>query len=173
MTRTAKTPVQTIAASPIGPEHATGFDFLHGHWDVTHRKLRDRLTGSEEWFAFPGTLEVVPILGGLGNIDFNVLHDPAGAYEASSLRVFDPQTDLWSVYWLDARAPALEPPVVGRFTGRKGQFFVDDIFRDRPIRVRTTYEPLSPVSAEWTQAFSPDGGATWEVNWIMEFNRAG
>lgn len=159
-------------ANPPPGSASGGFDFLHGRWTVTHRKLRERLSGSDEWFEFPGTLDVKPILGGLGNVDWNVLQDPGGAFEATSLRVFDPGAGRWTIYWLDGRAPsALEPPVVGGFTGAKGIFFADDSFKGRPIKVRTTYEPLGPGKAQWTQAFSPDGGATWEVNWIMDFAR--
>ena len=110
-------------------------------------------------------------LNGLGNVDRNVLQDPGGLYEATSLRLFDPEAGLWSIYWLDARSTAVDPPVVGGFQGRKGTFFSDDSFRGRPIRVRTTYEPLSALAAEWTQSFSADGGAIWETNWIMSFRR--
>jgi hypothetical protein len=152
--------------------NARGFDFLHGRWTVVHRKLKERLAGNTEWFEFPGTLEVAPILGGLGNFDQNVLSDPKGTFEASSLRLFNPRQQQWSIWWFDARLPGIDPPVVGGFQGRKGTFFSDDVFKDRPIRVRTTYEPLSPGHAQWTQAFSPDQGASWEVNWIMDFKRA-
>jgi hypothetical protein len=152
-------------------EAARRFDFLHGRWNVVHRKLKDRLAGSTEWIEFPGTLAVAPILGGLGNFDENVLHDPKGAYEASSLRLFNPRAKQWSIWWFDARLPAVEPPVVGGFRGNKGTFYTEDVFKGRPIRVRTTYEPLAADRAQWTQAFSPDAGATWEVNWIMDFNR--
>jgi hypothetical protein len=149
-----------------------GFDFLHGRWNVTHRKLRERLVGSRDWFEFPGTLQVEPILDGLGNVDRNVLRDPGGTFEATSLRLFDPKARRWSIYWLDARSPgAVDPPVVGGFEGRKGTFFSEDSFGGRPIRVRTTYEPLDRGTAEWTQAFSVDAGASWETNWIMSFRR--
>jgi hypothetical protein len=161
--------------APAMAEDAPGraaFDFLHGRWRVTHRKLRERLAGKNDWFEFPGTLEVAPILGGLGNFDRNILQDPGGAYEASSLRLFDPKTGRWSIYWLDGRAPAVEPPVVGGFAGAKGTFYADDTFRGRAIRVRTTYESLGPGRAQWTQAFSPDVTDAWEVNWIMDFDRA-
>ena len=151
---------------------ARRFDFLHGKWAVTHRKLKDRLAGSKEWIEFPGTLDVAPILGGLGNFDGNVLSDPKGAYEASSLRLFNPGTRQWSIWWFDARLPAVEPPVVGGFQGNKGTFYAQDVFKGRPIRVRTTYEPLTPTHAQWTQAFSPDAGASWEVNWVMDFKRS-
>ncbi len=153
---------------------AGGFDFLHGRWDVIHRKLRQRLVGSDDWYEFPGTLEVDPILGGLGNFDRNVLDDPAGRYEASSLRLHSPSDGNWSIWWFDGRSTGVvDPPVIGGFAGgAMGQFFADDRFADRPIRVRTTYRPVGPTTAQWTQAFSPDAGKTWEVNWIMDFRRA-
>jgi hypothetical protein len=147
------------------------FDFLHGRWNVTHRKLKERLAGSSQWFEFPGTLSVAPILGGIGNFDENVLRDPGGDYQASSLRLFNPGTQRWSIWWFDSRFPAVEPPVVGGFQGHKGSFYAQDVFKGQPIRVRTTYEPLTPDHAQWTQAFSPDAGASWEVNWIMDFKR--
>ena len=31
--------------------------------------------------------------------------------------------------------------------------------------------PTPGTAARWEQAFSADGGATWEVNWVMEFTR--
>ncbi|QNA86707.1 DUF1579 domain-containing protein [Sphingomonas sp. So64.6b] len=148
-----------------------GFDFLHGQWRVTHRKLGARLAGARDWFDFPGTLQVDPVLDGLGNIDVNVLDDPNGAYRAHSLRLFDASTGLWSIWWIDRRSTTIDPPVIGGFEGRKGTFFGDDLFAGKPIRVRTTYEPFDDTRAEWTQAFSADGGASWEVNWIMEFHR--
>lgn len=151
---------------------ARRFDFLHGRWNVVHRKLKERLADSKEWFEFPGTLSVAPILGGLGNFDENELHDPNGAYQASSLRLFNPGAKQWSIWWFDSRLPAVEPPVVGGFRGNKGTFYADDVFKGQPIRVRTTYEPLTPDHAQWTQAFSPDGGVSWEVNWVMDFKRA-
>jgi hypothetical protein len=147
------------------------FDFLFGRWAVTHRKLRERLAGNADWYTFPGTLEVAPILGGQGNFDRNVLNDPQGSYEAHSLRLFDAQAKQWSIYWLDARSPSIDAPVVGGFTGRKGEFFVDETFKGRPVRVRTTYESLDAQHAQWTQAFSPDRGRNWEVNWIMDFRK--
>lgn len=150
---------------------ARRFDFLHGRWTVTHRKLKERLAGSNDWIEFPGTLAVAPILGGLGNFDQNLLRDPKGDYHASSLRLFNPGTQQWSIWWLDARLPAIEPPVVGGFQGAKGTFYAQDVFNGKPIRVRTTYEPLTKHHAQWTQAFSADAGESWEINWIMDFKR--
>lgn len=149
------------------------FGFLHGRWNVRHTKLGERLAGCHEWLEFPGTLDVAPILGGLGNFDHNDLADPAGAYEAHSLRLYSPTDRTWSVWWLDSRDPGagLGPPVTGRFEGRKVWLYGDDTFAGRPIRVRTTYEPIDATSAQWTQAFQDPHG-DWEINWIMDFTRS-
>lgn len=162
----------TVVRAAPSTEGPSGFDFLHGRWEVLHTKLRERLAGCRDWHCFPGTLDVAPILGGMGNFDQNGLADPAGAYEAHSLRLYSPSNRTWSVWWLDARDPGagLGAPVRGRFDGRKVWLYGDDTFGDRPIRVRTTYEPLDAGRAQWTQAFQEtDGG--WEVNWIMDFTR--
>lgn len=150
---------------------AAGFDFLLGSWRVRHRKLRERLAGSDEWFEFPGTLVVRPILGGLGNVDENVLEDPGGRYLASSIRRFDPQAGAWSIWWADGRFAGIGEPVTGRFEGAVGRFYGDETFGGRPIRIRFTYEDLAPGRARWSQAFSPDAGGSWETNWIMDFTR--
>jgi hypothetical protein len=160
------------AASPAPrPQGADGFDFLLGHWDVRHRKLRARLAGRSNWYEFPGRLDVQPILGGLANIDENVLEDPQGRYLATSVRLFDRPSGTWAIYWIDGRFPTIDPPVIGRFDGAVGHFHGDDVLDGRPIRVRFSYENLGAEQARWSQAFSPDAGATWEVNWIMDFTR--
>lgn len=149
-----------------------GFDFLFGQWSVAHSKLRQRLAGNRDWLEFDGTLEVTPILEGIGNVDKNVLQDPKGAYEATSLRLYNPRSRRWSIWWIDARDPGIGQPVVGGFIGTEGTFQSRETFEGKPIRVRTTYAPTSGSTARWTQAFSPDAGASWEINWVMEFSRA-
>lgn len=160
-----------VTAASLRPAGAAGFDFLHGRWTVRHRKLKQRLVGSTEWIEFPGMLEVKPFLGGLGNIDENELDDPTGRFLATSIRVFDPARAEWSVYWTDGRRSGLDKPVVGRFDGKIGHFYNDDELNGRPIRVRFTYEDVTPAHARWSQAFSADAGASWEVNWTMDFAR--
>lgn len=147
------------------------FDFLHGDWRVAHRRLRHRLAGSQEWQAFAGSCEVRPILGGLGNVDDNHIALPDGAYRAATVRVFDAGRAAWSIWWIDGRRGRIEPPVTGGFADGVGTFFGDDEFDGRPIRVRFVWSGIGPDRARWQQAFSPDGGATWEENWVMDFAR--
>jgi hypothetical protein len=116
-------------------------------------------------------MEADPILSGLGNFDRNVIDLPGERYEASTLRLFHPDTGQWSLHWIDGRDPKIDPPLYGAFKDGVGTFFGDDSFRGRPIRLRFLWVRPTPTRARWTQAFSADGGATWEINWIMEFSR--
>lgn len=152
-------------------DQARAFDFLIGQWRVHHRKLRHRLAGCTDWNEFEGEMSSRPILGGLGNIDENVLDDPAEAYEAVALRLFDPALRRWSIWWIDGRRNLLEPPVHGDFRGGIGVFTGEDSLEGRPILIRFFWTAMETGSPRWEQAFSGDGGATWETNWIMEFER--
>ncbi len=159
-------------APAVGGAH--DFDFLFGRWAVMHRRLKYRLAHSDEWESFPGTSMAQPILNGQGNVDDNVLALPEGNYRAATLRTFDANSQTWMIWWLDARNPHhLDPPVAGSFHNGVGLFYADDQYQGRPIRVRYRWSNITPTSACWEQAFSPDGGATWETNWYMTFTHVG
>ena len=161
---------ETTTSSPL--DGREDFDFFAGCWTVTHRRLIDRLVGDTRWEEFGGACESRPILGGLGNVDDSIVELPAGAYRGATLRVFNPATRLWSIWWIDGRAAHLDPPVHGRFENGVGSFLGDDVLDGgRPILVRFVWSEMTSRSARWEQAFSPDGGATWECNWTMRFGR--
>jgi hypothetical protein len=148
---------------------ATDFDFLLGSWNVANRMLRRRLAGSDDWEEFAATAVVRPILDGLGNEDvFRTEHD--GGFVGMSFRFFDPEKRRWSIYWADSRRPGeLDPPMVGCFEGDLGVFHGEDVHRGRPVLVRFTWLRVTTESPRWEQAFSDDGGRTWETNWVMDF----
>jgi hypothetical protein len=148
------------------------FDFIIGSWQVHHRRLVDRLAGSIEWAEFAGSMTTRKTLGGFGNIEDNFLDLPGGAYRAVALRSFDAATGKWAIWWLDSRFPhQLDVPVVGSFDNGVGTFFAEDTFDGRPIKIRFIWT-ADAKQPRWEQAFSPDGGASWETNWVMEFTRA-
>jgi hypothetical protein len=148
------------------------FDFLAGRWRVHHRRLRERLAGCRDWQAFEGSCVMQPMLDGRGNVDDNVVGLPDGPYRAVSLRAYDPATRQWAIWWLDERHPhRIDPPVVGAFDAGVGTFLADDTFAGRPIRVRFRWTDTGTASPRWEQAFSEDGGLSWEVNWTMRFER--
>lgn len=154
------------------PLATSDFDFLQGRWRVSHRRLKERLTGCTEWETFRGYSSGQRLMGGLGNVDDNVVELPAGTYRATSLRCYDPAQQTWSIWWLDARFPGqIDVPVVGRFVDGVGTFLASDTLRGQPIVVRFQWTGTNTPTPRWEQAFSADGGATWETNWEMDFSR--
>lgn len=153
---------------------AADFDFFFGSWTVQHRRLRRRLVACGDWDVYEGSCQVLPILGGQGNVDDNLLALPGGSYRAATLRSVDPVTGLWSIWWLDGRHPGhLDVPVVGQFVDGVGTFLADDTLDGRAIRVRFLWckQAADTGRPRWEQAFSVDGGLNWETNWVMDFCR--
>lgn len=155
---------------------AHDFDFIHGTWRVHNRKLLDGTNPAcDEWVEFDGTSEAFPVLQGGGHLDrMTVLDAPDGPpFEGMTLRLFDPQEQTWRIWWSSPRAPGrLDPPLVGRFADGRGVFEGDDLIGERPVRLRFEWR-ADPAAPRWQQEFSYDGGATWYLNWIMTFTRAG
>jgi hypothetical protein len=152
------------------------FDFILGRWRIQNRKLIDMLDPScEEWAEFQATSDARPLLHGLGNIDtFSTDALPPGdSYEGVALRLFDPETHLWRIWWASTRNPGhLDPPLEGRFgDDGRGQFLGADVVDGRPCKVRFDWQQAGPT--RWQQAFSYDDGASWRTNWVMTFTREG
>lgn len=151
---------------------ARDFDFLHGSWRIANERLVLRLSNSDAWERFEAEGICQPILGGIGNIDsFRPLSGDWNGYKGAALRLFHPESGLWSIYWADNVLCGLTPPVVGRFTDTVGEFFGDDTHGGAPVRVRFRWSGITPTTARWEQAFSADGGLSWEKNWTMAFMR--
>ena len=172
-------PMSTVA--PIESTRASGaadFDFWIGKWRIANRRLVKRLAGSTEWETFEAIGEAHKLPGGIGNYDDFVAEAWRPGFVGMSFRVFNPVTNKWSIYWLDNQTGGVDPktgqlnvPVVGGFENDVGIFTCNDTFDGKPIAVEYRWSNITPTSARWEQAFSPDGGKTWETNWVMEMTR--
>lgn len=152
---------------------AHDFDFIHGHWQVHNRKLRDGADPDcDEWVEFPATSEAFPVLEGVGHVDRIVAPQaPGGGFQGITLRLFDPADDTWRIWWSSTRAPGkLDPPMAGRFEAGRGVFFGADVVNDHAIKVRFDWH-ADVASPRWEQRFSFDDGRTWILNWIMSLTR--
>ncbi len=165
---------------PYMPQHGNGahdFDFLVGDWLVENKRLKHRFVGSNDWEHFTARQTNQPLPAGIGNFDDFVAPDWRPDFVGMSLRVFNPATTLWSIYWLDNHTGGLNaqgqlnPPVVGKFTGNTGIFTGDDVIGGRPVRVRFTWQKINANQAHWEQAMSTDQGRSWEINWKMTLTR--
>ncbi|PWV54482.1 hypothetical protein [Chitinophaga sp. S165] len=161
--------MQSIQPAPTSSHH--DFDFLAGQWHVRNRKLKSRLDGCTEWDEFDATQDMRLVLHGIGNTDILSATVNDQPFEGITLRLFNPASRLWSIYWADSNRGVLEPPVVGSFAGDTGLFFADDVFNGQKILVKFNWDKTDPDAPVWSQAFSTDDGATWEWNWYMYFTR--
>jgi hypothetical protein len=147
------------------------FDFLFGTWKVRNKKLKERLKGSNQWEEFEAKAVVKPVWGGLANMDEYEADSPSGKIQGMTLRLFNPKSKQWSLYWANATNGTLDVPVIGEFKNGRGEFYNQEFFEGRTIYVRFIWLPINPDACRWEQAFSSDGGQTWETNWIMNFTR--
>jgi hypothetical protein len=164
--------VSAALAADTAPGSEHDFDFLFGTWLVHHRRLRERLSGSDEWEEFVGSAVAKPVWGGIANVDEIIAETQSGPLRGMTVRLFDPAARHWRLYWANAESGVLDMPVIGGFLDGRGEFFNQEIFRGRAIFVRYIWSAISADSCRWEQAFSQDGARTWETNWIMEFTRA-
>jgi len=148
------------------------FDFLLGSWRVHNRRLIDLLDPEcTEWVQFEATGQAEPILGGLGNLDrFSAAAVPPSGQplEAITLRLFDPATGLWRIWWASTSRPGhMDPPVEGRFSHGYGRFFGEDVLGGQPVKVLFIWKDITASSARFEQAFSYDDGQSWATNWTI------
>jgi hypothetical protein len=145
------------------------FDFLVGQWSVTHRTLRERLRGSDDWETFTGPARAYSLLDGVLSVDEFTLK---GGLKGSSIRTLDAARQRWSIHWTTNASGRLFAPVYGGFDGDRGEFFGADVEGGRSVLARYKWWGRTGGQPRWEQAFSTDGGREWETNWVMTFERA-
>ena len=161
-------PARLVAAR----DGAHDFDFLIGDWSAHVRRLPERLVGSTRWDVYDGVSNHHKVFDTSANLEKFDVRGPAGRIKAQTLRMYDPASRQWSIYGLDLDAGTiLTPGVTGEFRGKRGEFYHQEPWRGRVILVRYLWLDLGPQAARMEQAYSDDGGATWETNWICELSR--
>ncbi|MGA7914732.1 MAG: transporter [Candidatus Acidiferrales bacterium] len=142
------------------------FDFEIGTWKTHLSRRLHPLTGSTTWVEYDGTSVVRKIWGGRANLVELDVTGPAGHVEALSLRLYDPVTHQWSLNSANVRVGTLSVPTIGEFKNGRGEFYDQEPFNGRTILVRNVWSEITADSCHFEQAFSEDGGKSWEVNWI-------
>lgn len=152
--------------------HAHDFDFLAGEWSIHNRRLKHRLAGSNEWEEFPATLEFRKILNGLANLDQFHAQFEGAPFEGVSLRVFNPATEQWTIYWMDTNKPMLAEQVVGAFENGRGEFFGEEEFNGGKVKLRFLWSETTTTKPRWEQAYFDEAKQEWETNWVMKFSKS-
>ena len=161
--------------SPASSTIADGqrdFNWEIGTWRSSVQVLADPLSETpDEWLEFTGTSTVRPLMDRRANVVELEVSGPNGSIEALNLRLYEPRAQRWSLTFVSMRDGLLTPAVYGGFRNGVGEFYGDDHLGDRPIKVRFLITRVSKDEARFEQAFSADGGTTWETNWIAVDHR--
>jgi len=160
-----------VAAPVPRPDGQHDFDFEFGDWTTHIRRLEHPLTGSTRWVEYEGSSIVRKVWGGLANLGEIDVSGPAGRIQGLSLRLYDPQTRQWSIRFANSRDGDLGTAMVGGFRNGRGEFYDQETLNGRSIFVRFIFSDVTDRSFALEQAFSADGGKTWEANWIATFRK--
>jgi hypothetical protein len=169
-------PVQGLARQNSGPSRTQraptdrdgqhDFDFEIGTWKTHLSRRLHPLTGSTTWIELEGTSVVRKVWNGRANLVELDVDGPTGHIEGLSLRLYNPQSHQWSLNFANSNGGTLSQPTIGEFKNGRGEFYDQEPFNGRTILVRNVWSDITPNSCRFEQAFSDDGGKTWEVNWI-------
>jgi hypothetical protein len=165
---------QASAPAPAATQVRDGqhdFDFELGTWKTHLRRLQKPLTGSTTWVEYEGTSVVRSIWNGRANLLELAVNGPAGRIEALSLRLYNAESGQWSLNFSGAGSGSLALPAIGEFRNGRGEFYNQEMYNGKAILVRFVISDITPTSCRFEQAFSADGGKTWEVNWVATDTR--
>jgi hypothetical protein len=148
------------------------FDPLIGSWKYHLKKLLHPLTGSTTWTEFDGTGVCYKIWDGRAQLDTIEVDSPTtGHIEGLTLRLYNPETHQWRLYWANSKVGVMDPPQIGEFKNGRGEFYAQDTVNGKSILIRFAWTNMTTSTPHFEQSFSDDGGKTWEVNWITDQTR--
>jgi len=161
-------PARAAEPAPAPPrDGAHDFDFEIGTWKTQLKRLVHPLTGSDEWAEYEGITTVRKVWDGRANLVELVADGPSGHFEGLNLRLYNPRSGQWSLNFANSRNGQLTPPTIGSFDERGiGTFYDQEFYEGRAVFVRFVITPIDADTIRFEQAFSEDGGQTWETNWI-------
>ena len=156
--------------TPAARDGQHDFDPLLGSWKYHLKRRMNPLTGSNTWVEFDGTGVCRKVWDG-SQLDTIDVDGPTGHIEGLTLRLYNPQSHQWRLYWANSKIGILDPPQIGEFKDGRGEFFAQDTINGKTILIRFVWTNLTTNSPHFEQSFSDDGGKTWEVNWITDQTR--
>jgi hypothetical protein len=147
------------------------FDFNFGVWRTHIRRLQKPLSGSGTWTTMEGTVTVLKIWDGQGQVEDIEADGQNGHWSGLTVFLYNPQSHQWSQTFAGKSDGTLQPPIIGEFKNGRGELFGQDSFNGRSILVRGVWSGIAANAHKFEQSFSADGGKTWEVNFIGTLER--
>jgi len=168
---------QTADATSKTPDAARDgqhdFDFDLGNWRTHSTRLLHPLTGSTTWADMDGVTVVRKVWDGRANLAEYKANGSAGQVQLISLRWYNPDAHQWNLDFATPNVGTLGIPNIGVFSNGRGDFYDQELYNGKTILIRFSIWGITHDTAQSEQAFSDDGGKTWEVNWINKYTRIG
>ncbi|MGZ5198604.1 MAG: DUF1579 family protein [Telluria sp.] len=162
------------AATPVTPGVHDGqhdFDFNLGTWKTHIRRLVHPLSGDQSSVELNGTVTVRPVWGGRAQLEEIETDGPQGHWQGATLFLYNPGAHQWSQTFFDSAHPTPEPGLVGAFANGKGELYAQDVLNGKAVLVRGTWSDIKPDSHRYEEAYSADGGRTWETAFAARLER--
>jgi hypothetical protein len=162
------------AAPPSEPAMRDGqhdFDFTIGAWKTHITRLQKPLSGSTTWIKMEGSKIERKIWNGRAHLEEIEADGPTGHMQGLTLFLYNPRAHQWSQTFASSGDGTLGSPLIGAFKNGRGEFVGQDTFNDKTILVRAIWSDITQDSHKFEQAFSDDGGKTWETNFIASLTR--
>lgn len=161
----------SVQQAPAVRDGQHDFDPLIGSWKFHLKRRMHPLTGSNTWVELEGSGVCYKIWDGRAQLDTVELDGSTGHIEGLTLRLYDPESHQWRLYWANSRIGIMDPPQIGEFKDGRGEFFAQDKINGKVILIRFAWTNMNTDTPHFEQSFSDDGGKTWEVNWITDQTR--
>ena len=154
-------------------ERSHEYDFDLGTWQTHTSRLLHPLSGRQEWADIDGATVVTPVWGGRANLAEYKASGPSGTIELLALRIYNPKTREWSInFATPGRGELTSTPGIGRFKDGRVDYYDQEKYDGKTILLRFSMWGITADAAQSEQAFSVDGGRTWEVNWVNKYTRS-
>ncbi len=131
------------------------------------------LSGANDWVEMDGITNVTPVWGGKANLAEFKANGSSVAMERLALRVYNPTTKQWSINFAQPDSGTLgDTPGVGEVRDGRLTFYDQEPINGKATLVRFSIWGTTADTAQSEQAFSLDGGKTWEMNWTDVYTRS-
>jgi ketosteroid isomerase-like protein len=170
-------PAASLSSSPTSSDASTerdgqnDFDFEIGTWKSDISRRLHPLTGSTTWVEMEATVVIRKVWNGRANLMELEADSPTGHLQELNLRLYNPQSHRWSFNFATSNDGTMAPPMIGGFNNGRGEFIDQEPFKGKTILVRHVFTDITPDSHHFEQAFSDDGGKTWEPNFVATLTR--
>jgi hypothetical protein len=147
------------------------FDFLIGSWKIHLKRLVHAQNGADEWVELDGTVNCRHVLDARAEVEeFKVESaDKRMRIDGLAMRLYNPASHQWSIWWVNAKDGAMyPPPVIGEFKDGRGEFYDQEVIDGRAAFTRFVWTATATHSPHFEQSISTDGGKTWRLWWVTD-----